>query len=86
MTNEDFIGSLVSVTQSYSLGFRPPVFPDLRGFVLFGSSGRDEIWGIALDRPHGVVAYHHHMGNSYERVGADILDVYRADYALYDQV
>jgi len=86
LTNEDFIGSLVSVTRSYWLEFRPPAFPDLRGFVLFGSSCGDETWGIALDRPHDIIAYHHHMEDNYETVGIDILEVYRADYARYDQV
>lgn len=86
LANADFIGSLVSVTQNFWQEFRPPVFPDLRRFVLFGSSSAGEIWGINLDQPSQIVAYHHHMENSYEIVGADILDVYRTDYARYDEM
>jgi hypothetical protein len=36
--------------------------------------------------PHDVIAYHHHMGGEYEIVGTDILEVCKADYALYDEI
>jgi hypothetical protein len=79
---EDFIGSVVTTTRFLWTG----VAADLKSFVFFGSSCADYYWGIDVRRPMVVIAYHHHMGDKYEVVGSSIVDVWRADYAFYDQV
>jgi hypothetical protein len=42
----------------------------------------DEFWGINIEQPTEIIAYHHNMGDQYEFVGSSILDVWRADYSL----
>lgn len=87
LTNEDFIGSLLRTTRFWWEGSKVN-HPDLdfRPFVFFGYSGSDECWGINWKKPGEIIAYHHHMGNQYEIAGSDIIELFRADYARYDEV
>ncbi len=62
-----------------TLFFRTWELVDLSRFIFFGSSSADETWGISLDDPAKIIAYHHHMEGEYEIVGADILQVYLDD-------
>ena len=82
LVDEDFIGSLVAVTRS----IWTDAAPDLKPFIFFGSSGADEWWGIDPLGPRRIIAYHHTMGDGYDVVGSDIIEVWRADYARYDEV
>jgi len=58
----------------------------MRSFIFFGSSSGDDYWGINVHHPNQIITFHHHMQNHYELIGADILEVYREDYALYDNL
>lgn len=78
---EDFIGSLVSITKFLWTEVKTP---NLKSFVFFGSSSGDDFWGINAEQSSEIIAYHHNMGAQYELVGSSILEVWRADYALYD--
>jgi SMI1 / KNR4 family (SUKH-1) len=80
LTNEDFIGSLVTVTRHLWTECRTP---DLRRFLFFGSSSGGDYWGINLRQPEQIIAFHHHMQDRYEIVGTDIVQVFREDYARY---
>lgn len=82
LTNEDFIGSLVSITKHFWTEYS---IPCLKSFMFFGSSSGDACWGINWNNPLEVIAYHHHMEDQYEVVGTSILDVWKADYALYGE-
>jgi cell wall assembly regulator SMI1 len=62
-----------------TLFFRDWRMVDLSRFVFFGSSTADESWGISLNDPKKIIAYHHHMEDEYEVVGSDIFQVYLAD-------
>lgn len=83
LTDQDVVGSLVSVTRYL---WSEIAKPNLRAFVFFGSSSGDEYWGINLLRPNEIISYHHHMEDEYEVVGTDIIEVYRKDYARYDEI
>jgi hypothetical protein len=83
LTDEDFIGSLLSITRQM---WTERTTPDLRPFIFFGSSSGDEWWGISWQGPARIIAYHHLMEDQYEVVGSKIIEVYRADYAKYDQL
>ena len=83
LLDEDYIGSLVTVTRSMWAEFSTP---DLRPFIFFGCASGGETWGINTQGPSEVIAYHHHMEDQYEVVGGDILDVFRADYARYEEL
>jgi hypothetical protein len=80
LSDEDHIGSLVTITRCMWTEFQTP---DLRPFVFFGSASGDEVWGISPQRPDEVIAYHHHMEDEYAIAGSDILDVWHNDYAKY---
>jgi hypothetical protein len=80
---EDTIGSLVSTTRSHWQSSEPP---DLRAFLLFGFSGGDEVWGIRVESPHDLIAYHHHMEGQYENLEGGITDLFLRDYAAYGAV
>lgn len=85
MTEEDRIGSLLRTTRFWWEEWKQyHANLDLRPYVFFGYSGGDECWGINWQRADETIAYHHHMEDQYEIVGADILGLYRADYARYD--
>ena len=88
LTNEDFIGSLVSTTkfwwEEWPRITRPGYPMDFSPFVCFGSSSGDAVWCIRWQGPSEIVAYHHSMEDEYEPVGVDILDVYRRDYSSYE--
>ena len=60
--------------------------PDLRPFLFFGSSSSDDCWGIKIERQDEIIAFHHHMEDHYEIVGKNIIDVFLADYARYDEL
>lgn len=62
------------------------VVPDLRPFLFFGLSSGDDWWGINWQRFGEIIAYHHNMEDQYEVVGSDIIEVYRADYARYEEL
>jgi cell wall assembly regulator SMI1 len=88
LMEEDFIGSLVSVTQFWWQEWKQ-VAPahmriDFTPYVFFGSSSADEVWGVAWNRPVQIIAYHHLMEGTFEIAGTDILDVYRRDYSSYE--
>ena len=86
LTEEDTIGSLLTQTRFYwrEWPVHQPTL-DLRPFLLFGFSSGDEIWGIDWRTGERIIAYHPQMGAVYETVGSDILAVYQADYALYNE-
>jgi hypothetical protein len=77
--NDDFIGSLVSITKFLWADVKQP---NLKAFVFFGSSSGDEFWAINIEQPTEIIAYHHNMGDQYEVVGSSILEIWRADYLL----
>jgi hypothetical protein len=83
LTDDDYVGSLVSITRFMWTEFTKP---DLRPFVFFGCASGGEIWGINVQRPSEIIAYHHNMEDEYEVVGGDILEVYQADYARYEEL
>ena len=83
LTDEDHIGSLVSITRFMWTEF---AVPDLKPFVFFCSSSSDEFWGINWQQPSQIIAYHHHMEEEYEIVGSDIVELWQADYARYEEL
>jgi hypothetical protein len=83
LLNEDYIGSVVTITKFMWTEFTKP---DLRPFIFFGSASGGESWGINVERPHEIIGYHHHMEDEYEVLGSDILEVFRADYARYEEL
>lgn len=83
LRDEDFIGSLLSTTQFMRAEFKRS---DLKPFVFFGSSSGGEAWGISTAVPNHIIAYHHHMGDEYEVVGSNIIAVFQADYAKYEEL
>ena len=76
--------SLKSLTEFCHSEFRE-TWPDLdlTPYVFFGSSAADELWGIRWTDGGEIIAFHHHMEGTYEVIGNDILEVYKADYARY---
>ena len=87
LTEEDFIGSLKSMTEFCRSEFKE-IWPtlDLTPFIFFGSSSGDEMWGIRWREGKEVIALHHQMEGTYEVVDSDILSVYEADYSRYSHV
>jgi hypothetical protein len=85
LTEDDFIGSLVQTTRFWWHDWKE-YYPrlDLRPFVFFGSSSCDHCWGINWQRPGEIIGYHYDLMDNYEVVGADIIEVYKTDYAGYD--
>ena len=83
LTQDDFIGSMMTITKYL---WNEVKTPNLASFIFFGSSSGDDFWGINSQKPTEIIAYHHNMGDHYEIVGSKILDVWLADYALYDEV
>ena len=81
--DEDHVGSLVSITRFMWSEFTTP---DFQPFVFFGTASGGATWGINLQCPSEIIAYHHHMEDEYEVVGSDIIEVYRADYARYEEL
>tara|TARA_Y100000780_G_scaffold146924_1_gene132392 strand:- start:674 stop:1105 length:432 start_codon:yes stop_codon:yes gene_type:complete len=81
--DEDFIGSLVSITKHMWSEF--PV-PEFRNYIFFGSSVTDCIWGMNISKQSEVIAYHHSMEDEFEVVGGDVIDVYIQDYSIYEQI
>lgn len=78
LLDDDGVGSLVTTSLYHWNDWKEP-YPelDLCPFLFFGLSASDENWGIELDAPHRVIAYHHHMGGEFEMAGATIPTVYR---------
>ena len=85
LTDDDVIGSLVKTTRFWWEWTARQSAPDFRPYVLFGYSSGDECWGIDCPRGEKIIAYHYQMGGECEVIGSDIIEVYRADYALYGQ-
>lgn len=83
LVDEDYIGSLVSITKHIWTELDEP---DLRPFLFFGSSSGDDLWGINFRQPDKIIAFHHHMEDHYEIVGTDIVQVFCEDYARYDEL
>lgn len=84
LLEEDFIGSLVSVTRfawqewtGLDRGY------DAKPFIFFGSSSGDDFWAIRWSEPFDLIAYHHNMGGECEPKGYDILSLYTNDFAAY---
>jgi hypothetical protein len=77
-TNAQYLFPLVSCTDRGSSLFEMTRFfrdwklVNLSRFVFFGLSTADENWGISVDDPRKIIAYHHHMEDKYEVVGSDI--------------
>jgi len=67
--------SLLAMTEL----FRDWKSPDLSQFIFFGSSTADESWGLSLDAPRKIIAYHHQMEDRYEIAGSDIYEAFVAD-------
>lgn len=59
LLDEDFVGLLVTMTKHF---WHEVTAPCLTPFVFFGSSSGDECWGINLQHPDEIIAYHH-MGD-----------------------
>jgi hypothetical protein len=55
-------------------------------FIFFGTPSRDELSGLSLAGPATIIAYHHHMEDEYEVVGADIFQVFVADEKKYQEL
>lgn len=87
LTEEDTIGSLLSTTRFWWDEWKPyqPNL-DFRRYIFFGFSSGGECWGINWQTTGEIIAYHHHMEDEYEVAASDILDLYRADYAVYDPI
>ncbi|WP_194868951.1 SMI1/KNR4 family protein [Pseudoalteromonas sp. PPB1] len=83
LTDEDFIGSILSVTKFM---WSNETLPDLTPFIFFGSSCGDNLWGVRINEPHDVIAYHHNMEDEYEMIGNDIYSVFQEDYKIYDEL
>lgn len=83
LMEDDFIGSLVTITKQFWQEIKSPC---LTPFVFFGSSSGDEVWGVDWRSPREIIAYHHHMEDEYEVAGRKIMDVWKADYSLYDEI
>jgi hypothetical protein len=87
LTEDDFIGSLLRTTRFWwEEGKQYHTNIDFRPYVFFGFSSGDECWGINWQKAGEIIAYHHHMGGQYEVVGSDILEIYKVDYARYDEL
>jgi hypothetical protein len=87
LRDEDTIGSLVSQTRFWWHEWNSIVPKehqiDFTSFLFFGSSSAGESWGIRWRGPTEVIAYHHHMEDEYDILGAEILTVYQQDYSRY---
>lgn len=83
LTDDDFIGSILSTTK---LMWSEETIADLKPFIFFGSSCGDETWGIRINKPYDIIAYHFSMEGEYEQVGSDILSVFKADYKIYEEL
>ena len=81
LTDEDSIGSILGVTKFM---WSREIVPDLTSYVFFGCSSADEFWGICVNKPYDIIAYHHGMGGECEAIGDDILSVYQNDYRQYE--
>jgi hypothetical protein len=87
LTDEDHIGSLLSTTKFWREEWKrccPKL--DFRAYVFYGFSSADECWGISTEGQEQIIAYQHGMGDAFENLGTSILDIYRADYARYDDL
>lgn len=83
LRDEDFIGSLLSITRFMWSEFERP---DLKSYIFFGSSSGDEAWGISTRVQSQIIAYHHHMEEEFQVVGSDIIAVFKVDYARYKEL
>lgn len=88
LLEEDGAGSLVGMTRFWWDDW-PEVSGQsserLREFVFFGMASGNENWGISLSDPEKIIAFHHHYDEP-EFVGTNIMDVYRDNFARYDQL
>lgn len=82
LLDDDVIGSVVRITRH----FRDQSRPDLMRFVFFGASSGDEWWAIHVERPTEIIVYAPGMGDEYEVAGTDLVEVWKEDYALYEEV
>lgn len=83
LIEDDFVGSVVKITRFL---WTEVASPNLKPFVFFGSSSEDKLWGINVQRPTQIIAFHHSVGDQYEEVGSSIPEVWQTDYTLYDKV
>ena len=87
LTANDGMWSLMAATKFWwrewpeTVGRIYPI--DFSKFVFFGSSVGSESWGMRLEAPHNIIAYHHDMEDEIEECGLDIFDVYRRDFSIY---
>ena len=83
--NSQYLLSLRSLLSDTRFMWVEFAIPDLRPFLFFGLSSGDDRWWINWQRPGEIIAYHYNMEDQYEVVGSDIIEVYRADYARYEE-
>jgi len=82
LTEEDFVGSLLSTTRYM---WSEVNTPNLKPFIFFGTSAGDESWGIDTTLPGRIIAYHHHMEDEYQAMGGDTLEIFEKDFAIYER-
>ena len=61
-----------------------PTGIDPTEYIFFGSSSASEFWGIRIDPPHDVIGYHHNQEDELDRLGQDVLEVFRNDFEKYE--
>ena len=81
LKEEDSIGSLLSITKYFH---EAAILPKAEGFLFFGSSSGGEYWGINAKDQTTIIEYHHSMGNTYEKIQGNIIELYKQDYDLYN--
>lgn len=86
LTNDDFIGSLLKITQSNWADrlYWEPTGTDPHQYVFFGFSSGGEIWGIRIAAPHDVIEYHHNQEDEVTYLGSDIIEIFRNDFRKYE--
>lgn len=83
LANEDTIGSIESVNEYY---WQLDSGVDLSKYLFFGFSSADEVWGINMNNESEFIAYHHSMGAEFEFAGSNVMQIYNADLALYNEL
>ncbi|WP_405201676.1 SMI1/KNR4 family protein [Dokdonia sp. LLG6352-1] len=80
LKDDDGIGSLLSTTKFFH---NEKIFPDIHKYIFFGSSSAGEYWAINTQNST-VISYHYSMGNEFEKLDNDIVELYKKDYSLYN--
>jgi hypothetical protein len=87
LRGDDPGGSLLVITRFFWNDWKS-YYPnlDFRPYIFFGSASDDEKWAIGLQDPAQLIAYDHHMQDAFDVVGRNIVEVYKSDYAKYDDL